>query len=438
MDIYLTSVLEHYQKIEKEFVDRPRAEMSLIKIYPNETRQEILGFGGALTESSAYVWSKMSDRARKKLMDLYFGPEGNCYNFCRTHIQSCDFSLGNRSYVREGDDSLATFSIEDDRTYIIPFIKAALEKNGEIQFLASPWSPPAFMKTNGEMNHGGKLKEEYYDAWAKIMVKYVQAYEKEGIPISRMTLQNEPAAVQTWDSCIFSPEEERRFAGFLRRNLDEAGYSHVKLSMWDHNKDLIIERTEGTFTDDRTDRAIEGIAFHWYSGDHFEALQAVREKYPKKELIFTEGCVEYSRFRAKSQSDYAEMYGHSLIGDLNAGMNAFIDWNVILDEQGGPNHVQNFCDAPVMCNTENDTIDIKLSYYYIGHFSRFIKPGARRLLTTRYTQDLECCAFRNPDGEMVLIVMNQTDKDQKFELLVERKSCQMQLKAHSIITACWR
>lgn len=439
MEIYTTSAAGHFIKTVKEFKDQPKAEMALIKIYPEEARQEILGFGGALTEASAYVWSKMSKASRERLMDIYFGDKGNQYNFCRTHIQSCDFSLGNRSYVEEGDSELLTFSIEGDRVYMIPFIRAALEKSGGFQLLASPWSPPAFMKTNGEMNHGGKLKDEYYDAWARLVVKYVQAYKEEGILISHLTLQNEPAAVQTWDSCIFTAEDEARFAcGYLRKRLDEAGFGYVKLNAWDHNKDLIIERTRDTFSCEGADQAIQGIAFHWYSGDHFEALQTVRERYPDKELIFTEGCVEYSRFSGRSETQFAESYGHALIGDLNAGMNAFIDWNIILDEQGGPNHVKNFCDAPVMCNPETDSITIKQSYYYIGHFSRFIKPGARRLLTTRYTQNLECCAFRNPDGEIVLVVMNQTDAEQKFELLINGKACRMKLEAHSIITACWK
>ena len=439
MDVYTTSSSKRFEKTVMEFVDRPRAEMNLIKIYPDEVYQEILGFGGALTESSAYVWSRMGAENKEKLLGLYFGPGSNDYNLCRIHIQSCDFSLGNRSYVEDGDGELTTFSIEGDRTYILPFIQAAQEKNEEISFLASPWSPPGFMKTNGEMNHGGKLKEEYYDSWARLIVKFVQAYEKEGIVVSRLTLQNEPVAVQRWESCIFSGEEEREFAcGYLRKRLDEAGYQQVKLNIWDQNKDLIIERTKETFSTEEAYQAIQGIAFHWYSGDHFEALRAVRDRYPDKEIIFTEGCVEYNGFSKRTEHDFAESYAHGLIGDLNAGMNGFIDWNVYLDQQGGPNHVKNFCDAPVMCDLENDTVEVKMSYYYIGHFSRFIRRGARRLLTTRYTNNLECCAFRNPDGEMVLIVMNATDQEQKFELMVEGKTCRMQLEAHSIITVCWK
>lgn len=437
MTVYMTNATEHFKKSVQQLEEKPGGEMTQIKLYPEEEYQEILGFGGALTESAAYVWSKMSPEKQRELMDLYFGPEGNGYNFCRLHIQSCDFSLGNRSYVEEGDAELQTFSIDADKDYIIPLVKAAQAVNGEIRFLASPWSPPAFMKTNGEMNHGGRLKEEYYDAWARIMVKYVEAYGKEGIPISRLTIQNEPAAVQSWDSCIYSAEEEKRFAcDYLRKRLDEAGLVHVKLNIWDHNKDIIIERTKGTFSDEAANQAIQGIAFHWYSGDHFEALRAVREKYPEKELIFTEGCVEYSRFAERTQTDYAEMYGHALIGDLNAGMNAFIDWNIILDEKGGPNHVGNFCDAPIMCNAQEDTIEVKQSFYYIGHFSRFIRPGAKRILVSKYTQNLETCAFRNPGGELVLVVLNRTGNEQRFTLSVEGRSCEMWLEAHSIMTAC--
>lgn len=436
MKIYTTNQREHYVKTEKEFACGEHVEFGLIKIYPEEQRQEILGFGGAFTEASAWVWSRMGRKQREELLDLYFGDRGSHYTFCRTHIQSCDFSLGNRSYLKGEDPE--SFSIEGDRAYLLPFIKAAQEREPGIQFLASPWSPPAFMKSNGEMNHGGILLEEYYDAWADVMVKYVQAYAGEGVPISRMTIQNEPMAVQKWESCIFTGEKEREFAcGHLRRKLDQAGLSGVKLAVWDHNKEMILERTGEIFCQEEARQAVDGIAFHWYTGDHFEALAAVREKYPEKELIFTEGCVEYSRNSRRSDVSFAEQYGHALIGDLNAGMNAFMDWNLILDVQGGPNHVGNFCDAPVMCDVEKGEINVKLSYYYIGHFSRFVKPGARRLLTTRYTQNVECCAFRNPDGEMVFVAMNPTGEAQKFKLWVGGRICPMEMEAHSIMTAAW-
>ncbi len=439
MKIFTTNAEVRFEEKEGEFIYSPSKEFKLLKVYPKEKRQEILGFGGAFTEASAYTWSKMSDENKTKLLDLYFGEKGNGYNFCRTHIQSCDFSLGNRSYVEENDTELATFTIEGDFKYQIPFIKEALKLNKDIEFLASPWSPPPFMKTNKEMNHGGKLIEEYYEAWAGIFVKYIQAYANEGIVIKRVTIQNEPNAVQTWDSCQFTGEEERKFAcDHLRKKLDEAGLTYVRINCWDHNKDLIVERCEETFSDEQALKDISGIAFHWYTGDHFEALQCIRDKYPDKELIFTEGCVEYSRFATAGQSQNAEMYAHDIIGNLNAGMNGYIDWNLILDENGGPNHVGNFCDAPVMCDTTKDTVDVKLSFYYIGHFSRFVKPGAKRILVSRYTDKLDCCGFVNPDGEVVVVVLNKTDEAQSFEIMVEGKTCAIETSAHSIVTACWK
>ncbi len=437
MKYYLSNADVRFEEKTADFEDRPNVEARLIKVYPQVKKQEIIGFGGALTESSAYVWSRMSKQKQEELIELYFSDSGNRYNFGRTHIQSCDFSLGNRAYVEEGDKELKTFSIEGDRKYQIPFIKAALDKNKDIELLASPWSPPAFMKSNNEMNHGGKLLEEYYGAWAKIMVKYLLAYREEGIDIKRISVQNEPAATQTWDSCVYTAEQEGEFAvGFLRRELDAAGLEDIKILVWDHNKDRIIERAEGSFSIPGAEKAIDGVGFHWYTGDHFEALQYVRDLYPDKELIFTEGCVEYSRFADKGQIDYAEMYAHDMIGNLKSGMNGFLDWNIILDTKGGPNHVGNFCDAPIMCDADNDTIDVKLSYYYIGHFSRFIKKGARCLLTSVYDKGLESVAFENLDGGIVTVVLNTTDEDKPFELWIEGKGCQLTIPAHSIITAC--
>ena len=410
--------------------------MRVVKLYPDIKKQEIFGFGGAFTESSAYVWSRMSKEQQDKIIDLYFGDSGNKYNFCRCHIQSCDFSLGNRAYVEPGDSELKTFSIDGDRKYIIPFVKAALEKNSEIEFMASPWSPPAFMKDTGDMNKGSLLKE-YYGAWAKLMVKYVDAYKAEGINITRVSVQNEPEATHSlWDSCYYTAEEEGDFAvNYLRKELDAAGFSDIKIIIWDHNKDRIVERAAKTFSIPGAYDATSGIGFHWYTGDHFESVQYASEKYPDKELIFTEGCVEYS-LGMKEPIENAERYAHDIIGNLKAGMNGFIDWNLILDTQGGPNHVKNFCDAPIMCDVDSDTVIEKLSYCYIGHFSRFIQKGARRILVSTFDKGLESTAFENPDGSIVAVILNTTDKEKAFELQVGDKGCNINMDAHSILTAC--
>ena len=409
--------------------------MRVIKIYPDIKKQEILGFGGAFTESSAYVWSLMDKEQQEKIISLYFGEDGNKYNFCRCHIQSCDFSLGNRAYVEPGDSELKTFSIDGDRKYIIPFIKAALKRNSEIEFMASPWSPPAFMKDSKDMNKGSLLKE-YYSAWAKLMVKYIAAYKAEGIEISRVTVQNEPAAYHNlWDLCYYTAEQEGDFAvNYLRKELDAAGFSNIKIIIWDHNKDRIIERAESIFSIPGAYDATSGIGFHWYTGDHFEEVQYANEKYPDKELIFTEGCVEYS-LGMKEPIENAERYAHDIIGNLKSGMNGFIDWNLVLDSKGGPNHAGNFCDAPTMCDIDNNTINERLSYCYIGHFSRFIQKGAHRLLVSSFDSKLESTAFENPDGSIAVIILNTTDNEKTFEIQLGDNGCNIIIEPHSIITA---
>ncbi len=436
MKLYMTDCNGKMKQSDKKGVLNPEYEINLVKLYPQIKYQEIIGFGGAFTEASAYVWSGLSKEAKEAVIEDYFGETGNQYTFGRTHIQSCDFSLGNRAYVEEGDDSLAGFSIEGDYKYQIPFIKAALEKNPSIQFLASPWSPPAFMKDNNAMNGGGHLLKKYYKKWAEMIVRYLLAYREEGIKINRITVQNEPDAKQSWESCIYTGEEEGIFAvRYLRTALDQAGLSDVSILIWDHNKDMIVERTEETFSVPGADKAIDGIAFHWYSGDHFESLEYVRQTYPDKELVFSEGCVEYSRFGDDQQAN-AEMYVHDMIGNFKAGTNGFLDWNLLLDGQGGPNHRENYCDSPLICDGEHDQVRKNLSYYYIGHFSRFICPGARRILVSNANSGLETVAFENPNGSKIVVVMNAGEKEQNFNLRCENRSWAIILLPHSIMTAC--
>lgn len=439
MKYYVTNSKEQMKEYHAEFSADERAEMHLVKMYPDCVKQHMIGFGAAFTEAAAYTYAGMNEEMKAKFLDLCFEETGNGYTFCRTHIQSCDFALGNYAYVEdETDTELATFTLERDHKYIIPMIKDAQKVNPDLTFLASPWSPPAFMKDTKRMNQGGKLLKEHYSTWARIMVKYVVEYEKLGIKISRITVQNEPQATQTWDSCIYTAEEEAVFAcEFLKEELTKNNLD-VKINVWYHNKDCIIERANGSMSHPKASGSIDGIAYHWYSGDHFEALQEVREQYPDKELIFTEGCVEYSRFATNNQVKNAEMYAHDMIGNLKAGSNGFLDWNILLDETGGPNHVGNFCDAPLMFNTKTGELDVKLSFSYIGHFSRFIKPGARRVLVSTYNAYIESVGFVNSDGEKVLILLNRTDEDQECKICIDKKTTEMKIAAHSIVTAVWK
>lgn len=414
--------------------------MHVVNIYPAFRRQTIEGFGGAFTEAATYTFSKLPGEEQEEILEAYFGESGLRYNMGRCHIHSCDFSLGNYTYVEENDETLETFSIAHDRDNMLPMIKRAIQKaHGDMIFLSSPWSPPAYMKTNGEMNHGGKLKEEYRALWAEYVAKYVQAYRAEGVAVRYITVQNEPEAVQTWDSCLYTAKEEGDFVrDYLAPALKKAGLSDLGIFIWDHNKEAAFDRADATLSDPQTAAEVMGVGVHWYTGDHFDALRLIREKYPDKRLFFTEGCVEYSRFADSGEVQKAEMYAHDMIGNLKAGVEATLDWNLLLDEKGGPNHVGNFCAAPIMCDTAAGTAQKRLSYYYIGHLSRYVKRGARVIATTAYTDKVETIAFLNPDGERVAVLLNKTGEAAEITLRENGVGTQVILPAHSIATVTWR
>lgn len=414
--------------------------MHVINVYPEIEKQKIEGFGGAFTEASAHNYSKLSEEKKNQFIDAYFSQEGLGYNMARVHMNSCDFALGNYTYVEEGDDALETFDISHDFEQIIPMIKAAQKKSPQtIKWMVSPWSPPAFMKTTGEMNNGGKLKKEYYEAWARYFVKFIKAYEEAGVPISYVTVQNEPMAVQTWDSCIYTGEEEGCFAGtYLGPILKEAGLGHVKLFVWDHNKEELLDRAQEVMAQKDADTYVNGFAIHWYTGDHFEAIELTKTMYPEQEIIFTEGCVEYSRFADSGEVDKAEMYAHDMMGNLKAGINGFIDWNLLLDEKGGPNHVGNFCAAPIMCTGDEREIEKRLPYYYIGHLSKYIKRGAKVIGTTQYTHKLEVLGCINPDGERVVVVLNRSNETIDISLREKGMGIYYKVKPRSIYTFVYK
>ncbi len=401
--------------------------------------QTIEGFGGAFTEATAVTFFKLSSEAQSAILKAYFDPvEGLGYNLCRTHINSCDFSLGNYAYDGvDGDVELAHFSINHDRHTIIPLIWGAMQvAGGMLRLFASPWSPPAWMKTNGEMNHGGKLKPEYRTTWARYYCRYVRAYAEEGIPIWGLTVQNEPEAVQSWDSCIYTAEEERDFVrDYLGPELSAAGLGHLRLMIWDHNRDRLYERAKVVYDDPEAAKYVWGAAFHWYVGDHFDNVQLTHDAYPDKHLLFTEGCQEGGPHL--NEWGLGERYARSMMADLNHWTVGWVDWNLLLDEQGGPNHVGNYCSAPIMADTQTcdlANVTFQSSYFYIGHFSRFIRPGAERVVCASTIDELETTAFRNANGTVAVVVMNCGEQDHTFYLRRSGQSVLTDAPAHSIST----
>lgn len=422
---------------ERAFIpDTYIQELHLVNIYPDVQYQTIGAFGGAITEAVGVTLNKMSPELAKEVIESYFGSSGIGYQMVRTHLDSCDFSIENYSAVEDANDlDFSTFSLNHEEKNIIPYIKAACKAaRKDLPVMLSPWSPPAFMKTNGDKNGGGKLKKECYTAWAKYICKYIMEYKKHGVNVAALSVQNEPNAVQTWDSCTFTGEEEREFLQYhLAPELENAGLRNLEIYVWDHNKERLYERAKEEINPE-TDGLISGLAFHWYSGDHFDALRLVHEKFPDKKLLFSEGCIEYSRFGINQQLQNAQMYAHDIIGNLNAGMNTFIDWNIVLDENGGPNHVGNYCEAPIICDTVKGRLSKKLSYFYIAHFSKYIKPSAKRIATTQYSFQVEVTAFVNPDGSIAVVLLNRTAWNLPVVLRLKNWLLEMALKKESIST----
>jgi glucosylceramidase len=401
-----------------------------------------MGIGGAITDASAETFAKVPQDKQREILDAYFDArKGNGYTIVRTNIHSCDFSSGSYTYVADGDKELKTFSVEHDLQYRIPFIKQAAETaGGKLTLYASPWSPPAFMKDNDNMLRGGKLKPEYYQAWANYYVKFIKAYESHGVPVWGISIQNEPMATQRWESCIYTAEEERDFLkNYLGPTMRRAGLGAKKIIVWDHNRDLIYQRASTLLADPAAARFVWGIGFHWYEpwsgGDPmFDNVRLTHEAFPGKHLIFTEGCKEAFDIDKVDDWKLGEMYGRQMIHDFNNGMVAWTDWNILLDETGGPNHVKNLCFAPVHADTRTGRVIYTNSYYYIGHFSRFIRLGARRIVSSPSRSALLSTAFVNPDGSVAVVVMNRGDKEVPYFLWVAGQAAEVKSLPHSIQT----
>jgi len=403
---------------------------------PDVKYQEIIGFGGAFTESGASVLHNLNREKRLQIIESYFHPQkGIAYSLCRTHINSCDFSLENYSYDDvAGDRELAHFDMRRDKKCLIPFIKSAFSTEGaQFRLIATPWSPPAWMKTNNQMNNGGNLKPEYRETWALFFSKYIKAYKKDGIPIWGITIQNEPDATQIWDSCRYTAEEERDFVrDYLGPRLTKDGLQNIKIIIWDHNRDLLFERAKTVLSDSNAARYVWGIGFHWYSGDDFENVLKTYQAYPEKKLLLTEACIEGGV--KLGAWDRGEIYAYNIINDINNGAGGWVDWNMVLNSHGGPNHADNYCDAPVIVDENKAEIHYQSSFYYMGHFSKYVRPGAVRILCSSTYNELETTAFKNPDGSIAIVVLNCSDSALPFEIRVSDQSTETQIPPHAIIT----
>lgn len=413
-----------------------------IFVDPTIKYQTLVGIGGALTDASAETFAKLSKKNQQELLTAYYSKDkGIGYTLARTNIASCDFSSGSYTYVQDNDKDLKTFSVAHDEQFKIPLIRQAIvAAGGKLPLFVSPWSPPAWMKDNNSLIQGGHLLRAFRQSWANHYVKFIKTYESMGIPIWGLSVQNEPMAKQKWESCVFTAEEERDFIkNFLGPTLQKSGLASKKLIAWDHNRDLIFQRASTILNDKDAAKYVWGIGFHWYetwtgSEMQFGNVKQVHDAYPDKALIFTEGCKE--KYDVKKLDDWTlgERYGYSMINDFNGGTAAWTDWNILLDENGGPNHVGNFCFAPVHADTKNDKLIYTNAFYYMGHFSKFIRPGAKRVGSASSRDKLQTTAFLNTDGKLAVVVMNQTDEKLKYSLWIKGEAATTTSLPHSITT----
>lgn len=439
----------------------------IITLNPEEKFQTITGFGGAFTESSAYLVNKLSESNRKKIMNAYFGADGANYSLTRTHINSCDFSLKHYAYAMvEDDKNLEHFSIEEDKNNnLIPMIlqAKAISKEG-FKIIASPWTSPPWMKDNKNWV-GGKLLPEYYDTWALYFSKYIDAYKKEGIDIWGVTVENEPHGNgNNWESMLFSPQEMTNFVqNNLGPKLEKDGKGSIKILGYDQNRAGIKEWVDEMYKDEASSKYYSGTAVHWYESTYEvfpEDLQYAHNKAPNKYLIQTEACVDsevphwqddawYWKKEATdwgwdwaSEKDkylhpkYAPVnrYAVDIIGCLNNWVDGWVDWNMVLDTKGGPNWFKNWCVAPVIVNPETDEVYFTPLYYVMSHFSKFMRPGAVKIGCTIDHKEFVATAVKNPDNSIALVVFNPTDKIQNLEIKLTNQTKHISINAKALQT----
>ncbi|MFY0654712.1 MAG: glycoside hydrolase family 30 protein [Cyclobacteriaceae bacterium] len=441
-------------------------EKVAINLRPDQTFQKITGFGGAFTESSAYLLNRLGDENRKKVLNAYFGRDGANYSLTRTHINSCDFSLTNYSYAPVADDKeLENFSIEEDMDDLIPMIKDALNTSEDgFKIFASPWTAPPWMKDNKDWV-GGKLLPEYYDTWALFFSKYLDAYKAQGIDIWGLTVENEPHGNgNNWESMHYTPEEMTDFVQHhLGPKLEKDGKGDVKIFGYDQNRAGLKEWVDAMYKDEGTSKYYAGTAVHWYESTYeifAEDLQYAHNKAPDKYLLETEACVDsevphwrdddwYWRKEATDWGwDWAAedekylhpkysptfRYARDIIGCLNNWVDGWVDWNMVLDRQGGPNWFKNWCVAPIIVDPDNDEVYFTPIYYTMAHFSKYIRPQAQIIGVENSDDSLMVTAAENPDGSISVVVFNETESEKSINLALGEKSVDLSISAKAIQT----
>lgn len=457
-----------------------------LQINPEQKFQKYIGFGASFTESSAWNLATIPVESRKEVLTKLFSPtEGAGFTLTRTHINSSDYSNNHYTYIEEGDEDLSTFSIQEDMrgftgdendqvrgvelvapSYdLIPMILEASSIPGaDFKIIASPWSPPSWMKT-GETNKmtNGTLLPKYYGLWAKYLSKYVSAYKEKGITLWGLTPQNEPLHAHNaqWDSNGFTPEQGRDFLrdhlgpqlvkdGHL--NLDDLE-SGLRVLIYDHNKSTMNDYVAATYQDPEASKYAWGTAFHWYTNSELKEnnwyakeLTDLQKTWPNKGMIHSESSIDIDANDPigqywRASTDYAgtfvpfETYAYDIITDLNHGTQGYVEWCSILSNKGQPNPYNNFNSAPVLINPETDEVIYTPQYYLLSHFSKFIRPNAQRIgLKGEEVKGLIYTAAKNTDGSIAVVVYNNNEAVYDLSIVLGNETYTTQIAPKAIQT----
>ena len=398
----------HSQAEAPAWKSSPQPEADAIMVDSGATKQEILGFGAAMTDSACYVLSQMKDDERQALMHDLFAPGEMAFNVCRTCIGASDYARNQYSFDDSDspDPELKKFSIDHDKAYILPMLMEARKANPDLFLFSSPWSPPAWMKPNKSML-GGAMRKTSFPAYARYFRKFLEGYKAEGVLIDAVTVQNETDAEQEGNmpACLWAQEQEMEFAAkHLAPALRQAGLA-TKIWVLDHNYSL-WGRAIDELSDPDVYNAIDGIAWHGYVGDA-SAMSKVHDAFPEKNAYWTEGGPDISQHDYKT--DWTNWAG-TFNGILNNWARSITAWNVALDEHGKPNIGPFSCGGTVTVQNGSHKIAPSGQYHAFAHYSRHVKRGAKVLSTgTAKSADPKApsqVAFRNPDGGYVLVVAN--------------------------------
>ena len=403
------------------------------------TRQEMLGFGAAITEASAYVLSRLNDAERQPVMHDLFSSDEMALNVCRTCVGSSDYSTKVYSYDEssEPDPELKKFSLDHDKAYYLPMLREARKVNPDLFLFSSPWSPPGWMKPNNSML-GGAMRKKSFEPYARYFVKFLEGYKDEGVAINAITVQNETDAEQEGNmpACLWAQEAEIEFvSSHLGPALRKSGLS-AKIWVLDHNYSL-WGRAIDELSDPGAYEYIDGIAWHGYVGDP-SAMTRVHDAFPAKSAYWTEGGPDISQ--PDYQTDWTK-WADQFNGILNNWARSITAWNVALDEKGKPNVGPFSCGGVITIDNATHKITRSGQYWAFAHYSKHVKRGAKVFATDGIGAmglggAVSHTGFRNPDGSYVLVVANK-GPEKRVQLVMNTSTLEVPLPADSVQTLHW-